>query len=173
VEEMAIGLLDQFERGAISRRQLVQFLSLGLAALAGGAARAGGAAGAAAGAGAAPAFKATGVNHISLQVADYARARDFYAGLFGMTASNDNGKQCDLTFGDTVLIVRNAYKAGGPTPLVDHIAYTIADWDFKRVEAELKRRGLKPEPDFNSFHFVDPDGYDVQIAGKDFMKEPV
>jgi len=162
---MAIGLLDQFERGAISRRQLVQFLSLGLAALAGGPARAAAAA-------AAPGFRATGVNHISLQVADYARSRDFYVGLFGMTASNDNGKQCDLTFGDTVLIVRNAYKAGGPTPLVDHIAYTVADWDFKRVEAELKRRGLKPEPDSNSFHFVDPDGYDVQIAGKDFMKEP-
>jgi catechol 2,3-dioxygenase-like lactoylglutathione lyase family enzyme len=167
VEEMVIGLLNQFERGAISRRQLVQYLTFGLAALGGGAgARAAGAAGAG------PGLKATGVNHISLQVANYARSRDFYADLFGMAVSNDNGKQCDLTFGDTVLIARNAYKAGGPTPLVDHIAYTVDDWDFKRVEAELKRRGLKPEPDYNSFHFVDPDGYDVQVAGKNFMKEP-
>jgi catechol 2,3-dioxygenase-like lactoylglutathione lyase family enzyme len=167
VEEMVIGLLNQFERGAISRRQLVQYLSLGLAALGGGAAMR-----AASAASPAPGFKATGVNHISLQVANYARSRDFYADLFGMAVSNDNGKQCDLTFGDTVLIARNAYKPGGPTPLVDHIAYTIDDWDFKRVEAELKRRGLKPEPDYNSFHFVDPDGYDVQIAGRNFMKEP-
>jgi catechol 2,3-dioxygenase-like lactoylglutathione lyase family enzyme len=165
VEDMVIGLLNQFERGAISRRQLVQFLTLGMVALGGGAA-------ARAASPAASGFKATGVNHISLQVANYARSRDFYADLFGMAVSNDNGKQCDLSFGDTVLIARNAYKPGGPTPLVDHIAYTIDDWDFKRVEAELKRRGLAPASDYNSFHFRDPDGYDVQIAGKGFMKEP-
>lgn len=168
MEDMVIGLLNQFERGAISRRQLVQYLTLGMTVLAGG-----GAMRAASAASAGKGFKATGVNHISLQVANYARSRDFYAELFGMAVSNDDGKkQCDLTFGDTVLIARNAYKPGGATPVVDHIAYTIDDWDFKRVEAELKRRKLDPKPDFNSFHFVDPDGYDVQIAGKNFMKEP-
>jgi len=165
VEEVAIDLLAQFERGAISRRQMVQCLTLGLASLGvGGAARA---------ATSAPAhgFKATGVNHISFQVADYARARDFYVDLFGMAVSNDTGKQCDLTFGETVLIARNGPQPGSK-PLVDHIAYTIDNWNFKDVEAELKRRGLKPEPDSDSFHFTDPDGYDVQIAGKDFMKTP-
>lgn len=165
MEEVAIDLLDQFERGAISRRQMVQCLTLGLASLGVGAAARVAASPTSGG------FKATGVNHISFQVADYARARDFYVDLFGMAVSNDNGKQCDLTFGDTVLIARNAPKPGSK-PLVDHIAYTIDNWNFKEVEAELKRRGLKPEPDFDSFHFTDPDGYDVQIAGKDFMKTP-
>jgi len=50
--------------------------------------------------------------------------------------------------------------------LIDHIAYTIADWDNKKVEEILKARGLNPRPDTaNSFHVTDPYGYDLQICG--------
>ncbi|HEV7432686.1 MAG TPA: VOC family protein [Steroidobacteraceae bacterium] len=165
MEEVIINLLNQFERGAITRRQLVQGLTFGVASLAmGGAARAA----------AKPApqgFKATGVNHISFGVADYARTRDFYADLFGMKVSADDGKQCYLSFGETVLIARKSHQPG-EKPFVDHIAYTIDNWSHEGVEQELKRRGLNPQVDYDSFHFVDPDGYDVQIAGKDFMKTP-
>jgi catechol 2,3-dioxygenase-like lactoylglutathione lyase family enzyme len=171
MEEVIINLLNQFERGAITRRQLVQGLTFGVATLAMGR----GARAAATAATAAPkGFKATGVNHISLEVPDYRRARDFYSDLFGMAVSADDGKQCYLTFGDTVLIARNFYQATekNEKPLVDHIAYTIDNWNHEGVEQELTRRGLKPEKDFDSFHIVDPDGYDVQIAGKDFMKTP-
>jgi catechol 2,3-dioxygenase-like lactoylglutathione lyase family enzyme len=48
---------------------------------------------------------------------------------------------------------------------IDHIAYTIADWDPKRVESILKARGLNPTLDQQSFHVYDPQGYDLQIAG--------
>ena len=35
------------------------------------------------------------------------------------------------------------------------------------LKAELKRRGLSPRPDTDdSFHIVDPDGFDVQISSK-------
>ncbi len=166
MEKVIVNLLSQFERGQISRRQLVQSLAFGLAAVAAGApARA-------AAASAHKGFKATGVNHISFGVADYARTRDFYADLFGMSVSEDNGKECYLTFGNTVLIARKSHQPGDK-PFVDHIAYTIDNWNHNEVEAELKRRGLNPQPDYDSFHFNDPDGYDVQIAGKDFMTTPV
>jgi catechol 2,3-dioxygenase-like lactoylglutathione lyase family enzyme len=165
MEEVIINLLNQFERGAITRRQLVQGLTFGVASLAvGGAARA-------AAKPVSKGFKATAVNHISFGVADYARTRDFYADLFGMSVSADDGKQCYLTFGDTVLIARKSQQPGGK-PFVDHLAYTIDNWSHEGVEQELKRRGLNPQPDYDSFHFMDPDGYDVQIAGKDFMKTP-
>jgi catechol 2,3-dioxygenase-like lactoylglutathione lyase family enzyme len=172
VEEVIINLLSQFERGAITRRQLVQGLTFGVAALAmGSGARAAAAVTPRAGP---PGFKAIGVNHISLEVEDYRRARDFYSDLLGMAVSADDGKQCYLTFGNTVLIARNHYQASEKNgkPLVDHIAYSIDNWNHDKVEQELKRRGLNPQPDFDSFHFNDPDGYDVQIAGKDFMNTP-
>ena len=100
-------------------------------------------------------------------MADYAKTRDFYADLLGMKVSQDNGRQCYLSFGDTFLLPRNA-RAGTTPPRVDHIAYTIEAWNKDRVEAELKSRGLAPRPDTeNSFHVKDPDGFDLQISGKD------
>jgi catechol 2,3-dioxygenase-like lactoylglutathione lyase family enzyme len=168
MEEVIINLLNQFERGAITRRQLVQGLTFGVVSMAaGGAVRAAATAALATPKG----FKATGVNHISLQVADYRRSRDFYAELLGMAVSADDGKQCYLSFGDTVLIARNSHQPGSK-PVVDHIAYTIESWHQQDVEQELKRRGLNPQVDYDSFHIADPDGYDVQIASKDLMKTP-
>jgi hypothetical protein len=47
------------------------------------------------------------------------------------------------------------------------MAYTIDAWDKNAVEAELKSRGLAPRPDTeDSFHVKDPDGFDLQISGK-------
>jgi catechol-2,3-dioxygenase len=124
-------------------------------------------------AGAAPAsaaegkgFQAITVNHISYQVADYAKTRDFYASLLGMKVSHDDGRQCYLSFGDTFLLARNA-RQGVTAPHIDHMAYTIDTWDKNAVEAELKSRGLAPRPDTeDSFHVKDPDGFDLQISGK-------
>jgi hypothetical protein len=48
------------------------------------------------------------------------------------------------------------------------MAYTIETWDNKAVLAELKRRELPARVDTeNSFHTKDPDGFDLQICGKD------
>ena len=164
MEHIIAKLLSEFENGRMSRRQLIQ--SLGLAATA-AAATAGGAA-AAVQAPKPAGFKAVAVNHISYAVKDYGRTRDFYADLLGMTVSHDDGKQAYLSFGDhgTWLLPRNG-REGSPTPLVNHIAYTIENWDKDKVAAELKRRGLDPRPDTDdSFHVKDPDGFDLQISGK-------
>ena len=149
-------LLTDFERGRITRRELVQSIAIAASAAAAVPAPA-----------AESAFRASAVNHISYSVADYARTRDFYEGLFGMKISHDDGRQCYMEFGATHLIPRNA-RAGAPTPRVDHIAYTIDNWDRSAVEAELKRRGLTPRPDEEtSFHVKDPDGFDLQICSKE------
>lgn len=122
-------------------------------------------------------FKTICVNHISYQTSDYTRVRDFYADLFGMKVSHDDGKQCYLAFGNSFIIPRNKLRPDVTPPLIDHIAYTIDDWDKNAVEAELRRRGLSPKADTeNSFHVKDPDGFDLQIAGKgmrpEFWPEP-
>jgi catechol 2,3-dioxygenase-like lactoylglutathione lyase family enzyme len=157
--ERIIGkLLSDFEQGKLTRRQLVQSIAV-LASTA--------AATPTPAAAAESAFKAAAVNHISYSVADYARTRDFYEGLFGMKISHDDGHQCYMEFGATHLIPRNA-RTGATTPRIDHVAYTIDPWDRTAVEAELRRRGLNPRPDEEtSFHVKDPDGFDLQICSKE------
>ena len=44
-------------------------------------------------------------------------------------------------------------KEASNTPRANHISYTIENWDKNIVEAELKRRGLKPEPQQGSVGF--------------------
>jgi catechol 2,3-dioxygenase-like lactoylglutathione lyase family enzyme len=161
MEQIIEKLVDEFAQGRMTRRQLIKSLTLTATA----------AAGAGAVAHAAddkkPGFHILRVNHISYNVADYKRTRDFYTDLFpNMKVMQDNGNtQCYLSFGDTFIIPRNARGDRKP-PLVDHIAYTIDNWDKDKVEAALKARGLQPRPDTpNSFHVKDPDGFDLQISG--------
>lgn len=154
-------ILHDYEHGKLTRRQLIQ--TLALAATAASAAETTVAA--------APA-NATYINHVSMQVADYRKTRDFYTGLFGMKVSNDDGMQCRLSFGDNIVIARNASSRPGGKVGVDHIAYTLAGWDTDKsvkpaVEAELKRRGLKIRTTEGSFHVQDPDGFEVQMGGKE------
>ena len=154
MEQIIAKLVQDFELGKLNRRQLIQCLTAAATTAA--------TAGAVAGEG----FKAVAVNHISYQVADYTKTRDFYASLLGMKVSHDDGRQCYLSFGDTWLLPRNA-RQGTTPPRVDHVAYTIETWDKKAVETELKRRGLTPTPDTDdSFHVKDPDGFNLQISGK-------
>jgi catechol 2,3-dioxygenase-like lactoylglutathione lyase family enzyme len=154
-------LLQDYEHGKLSRRQLIQTLAFTATA----------AATVSPAEAAAPA-NATYINHVSMQVADYRKTRDFYAGLFGMKVTGDDGKtQCRLEFGDNIVIARNASSRPGGKVGVDHIAYTLANWDTNKavrpaVEAELKRRGLQIRTTEGSFHVQDPDGFEVQMGGK-------
>ena len=166
MEKIADDMLGQFERGRVSRRQLVQMIALGMTAAA-GATRAHAATAPQRG------FKAVAVNHISFGVADYARTRDFYADLLGMAVSGDDGSQCYLKFGADSFRIARKSQAPGAAPLVDPLCYTIEDWDKEAVEAELRRRGLNPEPDTDeSFHVRDPDGYRLQIGSARLMYVP-
>ena len=154
-------MLHDYEHGKITRRQLIQTLALtATTASVVGSAEA-----------AVPA-NAVYINHVSMQVTDYTKTRDFYAGLFGMKVTNDDGKtQCRLNFGDNILIARNANSRPGGKVGVDHVALSLANWDTDKtvkpaVEAELKRRGLKIRATEGSFHVPDPDGFEVQMGGK-------
>src|SRR5213594_3309557 len=125
MERIIDQLLQDFERGRMTRRQLIRTVA---------AVAASSAVGSAAVLADPKGFRAVAVNHISYQVADYAKTRDFYAGLFGMKVTGDNGRQCNLSFGNTFLMPRNV-RQGRTAPLVDHIAYTIETWDKNAVEA--------------------------------------
>src|SRR5262249_22271814 len=118
MESVIAKLLQDFEQGKMNRRQLIQSLSLAAAAAAA----------------IAPAARAAGnplealyVNHVSYEVNDYKKVRDLSVDLLGMKDTEADGKQCRLVFGNNMLIPRN--RAGGGPAKVDHIAYTVTNWD--------------------------------------------
>ena len=161
MESVIAKLLQDFEQGKMNRRQLISSLSVAAAAAAVPTTVIG-----------AEAPKPTGklqagyVNHISYQVNDYKKVRDFYVDLLGMKATEDDGKQCRLVFGNNMLIPRN--RANGGPGKVDHIANTITNWDAEKegLEAELKRRNLTYTGSAKtSFQVKDPEGMGVQFGG--------
>lgn len=181
MEALISRLLDGFERGTMSRRQLVKALAVmtaGAPALR-GATPARAATPAPAGT---ASFRTASLDHISYSVADYGRSRDFYVDLMGWEVVSDDGeRQATLAIGDVgQIIIRNnrrpmdaPAREGRPplTGVIDHIAWRIDPFDTDDVRAELERRGLNPrrdqgppEMDYDSYHILDPDGWDLQIS---------
>jgi len=174
--------LHEFEQGKISRRKLIETLAVAATTLyAAEGARA-----------AAPeGLKVALVNHISYTCPNFKQAGDWYSKVFNFDQVGLKDTEVTLPFGKkgekpynvtakdvplTFIICRtrdlNAPPANGqPRPrsqaVVNHIAYTIADYDRDKVLAELKRMGFdNPREDGeHSFHIADPFGYDVQISG--------
>ena len=180
MEAIINGLLNDFEKGKMTRRQLIQ--SLALAAAAAGPVATVGAQGASTippATGPAP-FKTVWLDHISYAVTDYRKSTAFYRDLMGWEIKNDDGKQqCTMKIGDIgEIIVRNKREGGAAggqgapvTSVINHVSFGVAPWDTDKVKAELEKRGLNPRPDmvgqgFKSFHVKDPDGWDLQISNQ-------
>ena len=165
MEQLITKLVEDFEQGRMTRRQLIQSLTITAAAT-----TIGGTQTALAQPSGGYVAKAVGMNHISYMVKDYNVSKAFYAGLFGMKIADDTGKECRLLFGDTEITLSQGERGIKP-PIVDHIGLTIANWDsdptvVDKLIDEVKRRGLKTRLGGSSFHILDPDGYDVQVGGK-------
>jgi hypothetical protein len=175
VESIISRLLNQFEQGHLSRRKLVQ--SLALAATGAHALRSAKPAAAAESASAAALPRTAWIDHVSYGVADYGRSRDFYADLLGWEVTGDDPERGEarLRIGEDLgdIIIRNSRSpaAQGPTGVVNHICWGLDTYDTDGVRDELERRGLNPRRDqggrydpFDSYHVLDPDGWDLQLA---------
>ena len=183
MEDVINRLLQDFEAGKLTRRQLIQALALGVtvgpAALA---ATQQPAAKSSIPPPRSPApWKTVWLDHVSYAVSDYRRSTAFYRNLMGWEIIHDDGqKQCSMKVGNVGgIIIRNragyAGAAGGPTQpsitgVIDHVSWGIEPWDTAKVKAELEKRGLDARPDvngtFQSFHVHDPDGWDLQISNQ-------
>ncbi len=115
MENFIAKVLQDFENGKMSRRQLIQTIAV--------AATVYGAGEEAANAAPSSGFKTIAVNHISYSCPDYTKARDFYATLMGMEnlPSHDSGNQAYLAFGPreggTWLLPRGYTDTSKPNPL--------------------------------------------------------
>ena len=177
--------LNDFETGKISRRRLIETLTLAATtAYATDSANA-----------QAPSpLKAQLINHMSYTCPNFKQAGEWYAKVFNVDLVGETkrdvvavfGKKGEKPLGVTAndvphshLVIRTpdpnaAPPRGGararpaPQAVIDHICYTVADFNQARAKAALTAAGVKNIRDAGgttSLHFDDPFGYDVQIAG--------
>jgi catechol 2,3-dioxygenase-like lactoylglutathione lyase family enzyme len=153
MESIISNLLARFEKGSLSRRELVQ----GLAMLA--------ASGTAATAQEDINFKAANIDHVSVQVADIQRSTDFYRKMFGFTVVSqaEEGGVKIVRLGNTKTLV--SLNHGGPPGTVDHFAIGIPRHSRESITSYLTQRGATPlQGNFAGLHVKDPDGVNVQIS---------
>jgi catechol 2,3-dioxygenase-like lactoylglutathione lyase family enzyme len=150
MESIISDLVARFEKGALSRRQLVQ----GLAMLA--------ASGTAAAAQEAIDFKTADIDHVSIQVADLQRSIDFYQKMFGFSVVSEDKPRSIVRLGNTRTLV--SLNRESPAGIVDHFAIGVPRFTKESAAAYVKQRGATPLDDpFAGLHVKDPDGINVQI----------
>ncbi len=105
----------------------------------------------------------TGVNHITLVVADLPRARAFYCDRLGLTLRAQGPRMAYLEAGNLWLCL----ELGSPAPRHDdsHIALSCAPSDFAYLSARLRDI---PQWKINrsegaSLYILDPDGHKLEI----------
>jgi len=143
-------LVTRFERGRLSRRELIR--ALAMVAAAGTTASA------------AP-LKAGSINHTSVLVSDMRRSIDFYNRVFGLSVLNEDkaNKISRLGAGGKVLV---SLRVEPPAGLVDHFAIGVENFNREAVTRDLTEMGLTPRENLEfGFHVKDPDGANVQITG--------
>ena len=152
MEAMISKLVNRFESGTLSRRELVQGLTM-LAA--GGAAADAQAQGAG--------IKAAKIDHVSIQVSDLPGSVAFYQKMFGLTMVSEDKPNEIVRLGAGKVLVSLHHKS--PTGLVDHFAIGVEGFNKDAVTRELKARGATPEENIDAgFHIKDPLGIGVQIV---------
>jgi len=153
MESIITKLVHRFDQGTLTRRELIQGLTL-LAA--------GGSATAAAQDGG---LKTVKIDHISIQVHDLPRSIRFYQTLFGLHQVSEDKPNEIVRLGPTDrTLVSLHHKA--PMGIVDHFAIAVEGFNREAVTQQLKQRGVTPEQDIDAgFHVKDPEGIGVQIVG--------
>lgn len=153
MEAMISSLVSRFEKGGLSRRELVQGLAMLTAASSAPAALAqeGG-------------LKAAKIDHVSIQVTDLPRAVAFYEKMFGLTVVSEDKPNEIVRLGVGKALVSLHHKS--PTGIVDHFAIGVEKFNREAVTRELKVLGVTPEDNLDAgFHIKDPEGMSVQIVG--------
>jgi catechol-2,3-dioxygenase len=159
MQTQIVKMINDFEHGRLSRRQLIAHLtgmfaaSLGATiAFADEQPR-----------GTAPnpadsttTFDATDLNHIALSVSDVQRSQKWYQKHLGLKPTGQEGF---LTTGKGWLALCQGEKPG-----LNHYCYSVANYDPADAVARLKAAGLTPRREGGRVYFADPDGIECQVA---------
>jgi len=167
---MVDSLFDRYERGNLTRRQLVQALAalvLPARILAQDAAPA-----------PAPIVRGLGVNHVGLTVSDIERSFVFYQKLFGVTKgwpATNAGTGIHLDFPTGYISVDSVAEQKGVithfSVSIDHIDQDSAKRLADKINSELPdakaRAAFQPNDGVSTVNLLDHDGFHVQISPRD------
>ena len=151
-------LVTSYERGTLTRRQLLQSLAL-LATPARGAVQ--GPAGSLS--------KGRNLHHVNLQVSDLARSEAFYRRLFDLPPSRrvqgPDNHGFDLP-GAGLFILQKSDSPGR----LDHFCVGVDEFDADRMRTAIRAAGIGAVQGSanDSFSVRDPDGIRVQISAPDW-----
>jgi catechol 2,3-dioxygenase-like lactoylglutathione lyase family enzyme len=154
MEAMIASLVNRFESGALTRRELIQGLTM-LAAASGAASTA---------QGQDTAIKGVKIDHVSIQVSDLPRSIAFYQKMFGLAMVSEDKPNEIVRLGAAGKVLVSLHHKS-PTGLVDHFAIGVEKFNKESMTRELKDRGATPEENIDAgFHIKDPQGIGVQIV---------
>jgi catechol 2,3-dioxygenase-like lactoylglutathione lyase family enzyme len=170
MNSMVDSLFDQYDRGRMTRRHLVQVLAalvLPTSTLAQGGARASG-----------PIVRGLSVNHVQLAVSDVPRSFAFYERLFGVTKgwpATDAGTGIHMDLPDGYISIDSGAGQKGVithfSVAVDHMDRAAAKRLADKINTELPEAKAKDSYQANTggstVNLKDPDGVFVQISSKD------
>ena len=170
MDSMIDSLFDQYDRGRMTRRHLVQALAalaLPTSTLAQDGARASG-----------PIVRGLSVNHVALTVSDVPRSFAFYERLFGVTKgwpATDAGTGIHMDLPDGYISVDSVAGQKGVIThfavAVDHMDRAAAKRLADKINSELPdakaREAYQANTDGSTVNLRDPNGFFVQISSKD------
>ena len=159
-------LVQQFQNGRLSRREVVTALAALFAASAEGAAQTP----------AAPVAART-LNHVSISVTDIKRSAEFYQSLFGMRIISQQGTGNNPIAGGDGSVINLAPGAGPefigiyqgkPVGDIGHFCLGVENFAADRVLAALTSRGVKASirtrGQSREIFLTDPDNISVQLT---------
>ena len=153
MESLISDLVSRFEKGALSRRELVS--GLALLAASGTAAK-----------GAAQdeiEFSSANIDHVSMQVADLQRSVEFYQKTFGFTVASEEKQLGIVRLGHGRTLV--SFNLQKPTGIVDHFSIGVPRFTKEAATRYFAQRGLRTGDDpYHGLHVRDPDGNYVQVS---------
>jgi catechol 2,3-dioxygenase-like lactoylglutathione lyase family enzyme len=147
-------LLDNFERGTLTRRQVALSVVALVSATQAAPAETG--------------LKAVSINHLTVRVPDLHRTSQFYQEFFGMPLRQQSAKIHILGIGSSFFGIE---QGDGPAATVDHYDFGISGFNADEAREKLKARNLK-FADGNSqesFKFRDLDGFQIQLNAPDYV----
>ena len=145
-------LLQQYEHGRLSRRELLGALALLVAATSSSTA--------------APVGKVASFNHVSVFVPDVQKSVAFYQEVFGLPILTRQEPGINLNCGAGFLGIY-PLPANATASRIDHLCLGLENFDAEAVLKQLTERGVKGSirlrGETKELYFTDPDGIRVQL----------